>query len=113
MSDARSLVGRGASAEAELILRRVLELYGGDLLPDDGAAEWVVSLRQQLQAAATDATHSLGTLLLHGGRPAEAVGVCRWGVATDRYSDPLWRLLLDSLQADGDLAGRALAICLL
>lgn len=110
VSDARSLVGRGATADAEPILRRALELYAGDLLPDDGAAEWVVSLRQQLQGAATDAAHSLGSLLLNGGRPAEAVAVCRWGLATDRYSDPLWRLLLDSLQADGDLAGRALAM---
>jgi DNA-binding SARP family transcriptional activator len=110
VGDARSLVGRGATADAEPILRRAIELYAGDLLPDDGAADWVVTLRHQLQASATDAAHSLGALLLHEGRPAEAVGVCRWGLATDRYSDPLWRLLLDSLQADGDLAGRALAM---
>jgi DNA-binding SARP family transcriptional activator len=110
VSDARTLVSRGGNADAEPVLRRALELYAGDLLPDDGAADWVVTLRQQLQAAATDAAHSLGTLLLHGGRPAEAVGVCRWGLATDRYCDPLWRLLLESLEADGDLAGRALAM---
>ena len=101
---------RGATADAEPILRRAVELYAGDLLPDDGAADWAVSLRQQLQAGAADAARSLGVLLLDGARPAEAVGICRWGLTTDRYSDPLWRLLLDALQADGDLAGRALAL---
>ena len=105
VGEARSLLARGATADAEPVLRRALDLYGGELLPEEGAAEWVIAMRQQLQAAATDAAHSLGGLLLDTGRPAEAVAVARWGLAVDRYDDPLWRLLLGALTADGDLAG--------
>jgi DNA-binding SARP family transcriptional activator len=106
---ARSLLGRGATADAEPLLRRAMALYVGDLLPEEGAAEWVVAIRDQLRAAAAEAAHSLGQVLLDTGRPDEAVGVSRWGLAVDRYSDPLWRLLLGALAADGDLAGHALA----
>jgi two-component SAPR family response regulator len=110
VAEARSVLGRGAAADAVPILRRALDLYTGELLPEDGTAEWAVASRQRLQAAAADAAHALGSLLLEAGRPGEAVAVARWGLAVDRYSDPLWRLLLATLTADGDLAGHALAL---
>jgi DNA-binding SARP family transcriptional activator len=110
VGEARCLLGRGAAAEAEPVLQHALELYAGELLPEDGAAEWVVSLRQRLQTAATDAAHALGSILLNSARPSEAVGAARWGLAVDRYHDPLWRLLLAALDADGDTAEHALAL---
>ena len=43
--------------------------------------------------------------------PAEAVAVARRGLAVDRYSDPLWRLLARQRStADGDLAEQARAV---
>jgi hypothetical protein len=59
---------------------------------------------------ATDVARALAELLLDQDRPAEAISVCRSGLDIDRYSDPLWRLLLDALRADGDLAGHAVAL---
>jgi DNA-binding SARP family transcriptional activator len=109
VGQARSVGGRDA-AEAEPLLRHALDLYGGELLPEDGAAEWVVPLRQQLQADATEAAHALGSILLETARPGEAVGVARWGLAVDRYYDPLWRLLLTALDANGDSAEHARAL---
>jgi DNA-binding SARP family transcriptional activator len=105
---ARTLLARGANADAEPVLRRAVDLYAGDLLPEDITADWVIAPRRQLQSAAADAAHSLASLLLES-MPGEAVSVARWGLAVDRYSDPLWRVLLAALAADGDLAGRALA----
>jgi two-component SAPR family response regulator len=110
VGEARALLARRATVDAIPVLRRARELYSGDLLPEDGAAEWVVTIRQQLQAAACDIAHALGTVLLEQRQSAEAVGVCRWGLANDRFHDPLWRLLLDALDADNDLAGRAKAV---
>ncbi|MET0145818.1 MAG: AAA family ATPase [Ilumatobacteraceae bacterium] len=109
VADARALVARGMLDDAEAPLRRAVELYRGELLPEEGAADWVIRLRDQHQAAATDAAQLLGRLMLDAARPADAVEVCRWGLTIDRYCDPLWRLLVGGLDAQGDLAGRARA----
>ena len=110
VAEARARLGSGGGIEAEVALRTAVELYGGELLADDGAADWVVAERIQLQAAAVDMSRGLAALLLDRQDPAAAIEVCRRGLEADRYCDPLWRLLLNALQADDDLAGHALAM---
>jgi two-component SAPR family response regulator len=109
VAEARLLLARGESSAGAAALRRAQEIYMGDLLTEDGAAEWVIGARQQLHLAATDAAFTLATMLVNEHQPGEAVGVCRWGLAVDRFHDPLWRLLLTAMRARGDLAGHARA----
>jgi DNA-binding SARP family transcriptional activator len=110
VAEARAWLASGDGANAEAALRTAVELYGGDLLSDDGAADWVVAERIQLQSAAVEMTRRLASLLLERGDLVSAIEVCRKGLECDRFSDPLWRLLLDALRADNDLAGHALAV---
>jgi DNA-binding SARP family transcriptional activator len=107
LAEARLLLARGSAAEGMEALRRAQSLYAGDLLAEEGAAEWVVTTRQQLQVAATEAAVTLASMLLDEQQSGEAVAVCRWGLAVDRFHDPLWRLLLAALEAEDDFAGHA------
>jgi DNA-binding SARP family transcriptional activator len=108
-ADGRAFAAQGAAGHAEPARRRALELYAGELLPEEGAAEWVVRARDVLRALVAETARALGQHLLDAARFREAADVCRSGLAVDRYSDPLWRLLVTSLDADGDLAETARA----
>ena len=83
-------------------LRRSLEAYRGDLLPEDGPATWVVEPRERLRGLAARAGQWLAELSLGAGDPAEATRASLAGLAIDRYSDPLWRLLISAREAAGD-----------
>ncbi len=109
VADARAALARGDGDDAEPALRTALELYGDDLLTDEGATDWVVGERLQLQAAGVDVARSLGGLLLDRGDAGAAIEICRRGLEIDHYADPLWRVLLQALQANEDHAGYALA----
>ena len=82
----------------------------GQLLPEEGTAEWVVAARAELEADATTAAVQLAELLIAGGEPGPAVAVCQTGLRLDRYCDPLWRSLLQALQLGHDHAGHAVAV---
>jgi DNA-binding SARP family transcriptional activator len=109
VADARAALARGDVNDAEPALRCALELYGGDLLTDEGATDWVVGERMQLQAAAVDVATSLGTLLLERCDAGAAIEIGRRGLEIDHYADPLWRVLLQALQTNEDHAGHAVA----
>jgi DNA-binding SARP family transcriptional activator len=81
----------------------------GDLLPDDGPAEWVVTEREQLRGAVASACEQLAAHHAAAGDHAAAVRVARHGLDRDRYRDRLWQLLVDSLDADGHPAAAATA----
>jgi DNA-binding SARP family transcriptional activator len=83
-------------------LRRSLEAYRGDLLPEDGPATWVVEPRERIRGLAARAGEWLAELSLAAGDPAEATRASLAGLAIDRYSDPLWRLLISAREAAGD-----------
>jgi DNA-binding SARP family transcriptional activator len=106
-ASARTVSSSGTPGDAEPIQRRALALYAGELLPEDGAAEWVVRARDVHRAAVVDTARALARHLLDTGRHAAAAEVCRSALLVDRYSDPLWRLLVASLEADGELAEKA------
>jgi DNA-binding SARP family transcriptional activator len=106
-ADGRALAAQGAAADAEPAQRRALGLYTGELLPEEGAADWVVRARDVLRAALVETARSLAHHLLDVARFTEAADACRTGLAVDRYCDPLWRLLVAALEAGGDLAETA------
>ncbi|WP_147143658.1 BTAD domain-containing putative transcriptional regulator [Stackebrandtia albiflava] len=81
--------------------RAVLQAYGGDLLPEDGAAEWVVAERDRLRRATAEAAVTLARIELRNGSPAAAASAAGRAVAVDRYHDAAWRLLVEALDRQG------------
>jgi DNA-binding SARP family transcriptional activator len=102
VDEARVSQSRGDAETAMASLRRAVELHRGELLAEDGPAEWVVDRREAFRSQAAEAATSLAGLLLAGGDPEGATRACRAGLAIDRYHDPLWRLLIESRERAGD-----------
>ncbi len=83
---------------------RALVAYGGDLLPEEGPADWVVELRRQAAADATEVALLVAETALGVGSHDVAAAACARGLDIDRYHDGLWRLLVDAQERTGDLA---------
>jgi DNA-binding SARP family transcriptional activator len=101
-------VGRAARGRGEAVgtaFGLALELYG-ELLPEDGPAEWVVDHRERCRAGAVEAARAIAEDALAMGDLGAVVRACRSGLAIDRYQDSLWRLLIDAREQAGD-AGAA------
>ena len=85
--------------------------YGGDLLPEEGPAEWVVAERDRLRLAAAGAWCALGRRLGDDGEFAEGVDAVRASLRLDVYSDDAWRLLVDlHTRAGNPAAAQAAAL---
>jgi DNA-binding SARP family transcriptional activator len=96
----RAARGRGeASADAFAI---ALDQYTGDLLPEEGPAEWVAERRDQYRARAIEAATSLAEESLLVEDLATAVRACRFGLGHDRYQDALWRMLIAARDRAGE-----------
>ncbi len=92
----------GDDPTAELAFEQALSLYRGDLLPEDGPAEWVADRRESCRLAVVDATQALAEILLARGDAAGAARACNTGLRIERYHDPLWRLLIEARDEAGD-----------
>jgi DNA-binding SARP family transcriptional activator len=102
IAEARQARVAGDGPRARDALRRAFELYRGELLPEDGPASWVVEPRERIRGQVTQAAEWLATLALDATDPAEATRAALAGLVVDRYSDPLWRLLIEARDAAGD-----------
>lgn len=91
---------RAGSAQA---LRAAVAAYGGDLLPEDGAEEWVVREREVLRTAIAIAAAQLATFELDAGDTVAAVAAAERCLAVDRYHDEGWRTLITAHERNGDL----------
>jgi DNA-binding SARP family transcriptional activator len=107
MSRGRAARGRDDRATIAAYRAAVAE-YAGDLLPEDGPADWVVARRERARADYVEAALGLAELVLVE-RPAEAAAVCVAALGIDPYHDPLWRLLIDARERAGDRAAAASA----
>ncbi len=85
-------------------LRRALSCYSGDLLPEDGSAEWVVAERDRLRLAAADAGEQLARAEAAAGDAGTAVEQARRALSFDPYRDSTWRLLIQLHERAGDLS---------
>jgi ATP/maltotriose-dependent transcriptional regulator MalT/DNA-binding SARP family transcriptional activator len=90
-------------------LRLALLSYGGDLLPEDGPAEWVVPEREALRRRAADAAAELAVAELRLGHADAAVDAAQRCVRVDEYCDAGWRALMDGFTQLGDVAAAARA----
>jgi DNA-binding SARP family transcriptional activator len=97
----RLLAGGDAEAAAERF-QSALDRYVGDLLPEDGAAEWVVDRRERCQAVGAEVAQWLAELRLRRGDAAGAASAAAAGLRIDRCHDPLWRLLVSAREQAGD-----------
>ncbi len=108
-STRRSRLERAARARGEVsapAFGAAIDLYAGDLLPEEGPAEWVSERRDQYRAKALEAAEGLASEALLTGDLAACVRACRFGLAIDRYQDTLWRLLIAARERGGE-AGAA------
>jgi DNA-binding SARP family transcriptional activator len=102
---AAAAAGRTGNAEAVAAhSQRAIAAYSGDLLPDDGPAEWVVAEREQLQRRIAEAFEHLSKLAADAGDHDEAARLAEEGLALDRYRDRLWQRAIGSLDAAGNHA---------
>jgi len=94
----------GDGAAERRALSAAVELYRGDLLPEEGAAEWVVTERERLRLAAAAAAEALARCLSEDGDLAEAIEAVRTCLRVDPYRDNAWRLLIELHSRAGNVA---------
>jgi DNA-binding SARP family transcriptional activator len=85
-------------------LRRALDHYGGDLMPEDGSAEWVVAERERLRVAAASASEQLARADSAAGDVLAALEHARRALSFDTYRDSTWRLLIQLHERAGDMS---------
>lgn len=105
----RAAQAGGDRASAVEAFSHAMLRYAGDVLPEDGPAEWVVGAREQVRVDAADVAARLAGLALQDGDPDAAYIAAERGLRVDRYRDDLWRRLVDAHRARGDQAAAARA----
>jgi DNA-binding SARP family transcriptional activator len=106
---ARLAAGGGDDETAAAHLAAAIETYRGDLLPDDGPAEWVVRERDRLRTELIEACERLAAMHAARGAHTNAVRLLRHAIGYEPYRDALWRRLIDSLHRSGSPAAAAAA----
>ncbi|RVX38990.1 DNA-binding SARP family transcriptional activator [Nonomuraea polychroma] len=90
-------------------LRAAVAAYTGDLLPEDGPAEWVLHERSILRYQAARSAAELAAAELSRGCGDEAVAAATRCLEIDEYYDDGWRLLIEANRERGDVMGVARA----
>jgi DNA-binding SARP family transcriptional activator len=99
----------GDAGAAVAALGGALDLYRGELLPEEGPAEWVVKERERLCSTAVEAAATLALVYERDRNATACASACERGLSIDRYRDCLWRRLIDVHTAAGDFASAARA----
>ncbi len=104
LAEARAARGAGGEPRevAAAALERVGELYGGELLPEEGAAEWVVEARRERVWEVAAAGRELAGIRLARGDLAGATAACEASLGVDPDDDRTWRVLAEAHRAGGD-----------
>ncbi|MGH3871852.1 MAG: BTAD domain-containing putative transcriptional regulator [Pseudonocardiaceae bacterium] len=90
-------------------LAGAIATYRGELLPEDGPAEWVTDVRERLRQQAATAAGRLAELRLAGGDVRSAIHAARRSVDIDPFCDASWRLLIAACTEAGEPAAAARA----
>jgi DNA-binding SARP family transcriptional activator len=105
-ADAKLRHDSGAAANG---LRTALARYVGDVLPEDGPAEWVTGARERYRVRAAEAASSLAHLELRLGDARAAVAAASRAVEIDPWLDESWRTLVTVHRRSGDVVAAARA----
>ena len=106
---AQSRPGRVDGSDNEHIvraLRRAVDLYAGDLVPEEGPADWAVGLREQYRLRAAGASSTLAELELARGNAAAAAAAATRSVEIDPCRDTAWRTMIQAHRRSGDFAAQ-------
>jgi len=103
LADAANAKRSGNAVAARDGLAGALDRYVGDILPEDGPAEWVVGTRERYRLRAAEAANSLAHLHARLGDVGEAVLVARRAVEIDPWIDASWRTLIAMHSRAGDV----------
>ncbi|MFP3460945.1 BTAD domain-containing putative transcriptional regulator [Arthrobacter globiformis] len=89
---------------AATYLHRAVDLYAGEVLPEDGSAEWVSDTRERYRLRAAEAAAMLAILELDFGKTTDAAAAAAQSVEIDPWRDESWRTLISVYRSSGDLA---------
>jgi DNA-binding SARP family transcriptional activator len=109
LADASAARAQGRTAAAATAARRALSLYPGELLPEDGPAEWVVPERGRLRRCVAMAAGEFAEDCLRLGELKEGLDAAHRALEFDRYQDRFWELLAELHERAGDRAAAARA----
>lgn len=98
---ARGQRARESGSEWRTAYVTALELYRGELLPEDGPSDWIVVRRGSVRTTAAEVALALAEDDLAEGRAADAIRQVRHGLEIDRFHDGLWRLLIEARERSG------------
>ena len=104
LTSATAAMAQGDHRRAYEAASSAAEIYRGDLLLDEGPAEWVVGHRDALRLEMVRACTIAGEAAMKLGMPHDATRMSERGLSVDRYADSLWRLQIDSLEQSSDRA---------
>ncbi|WP_337852697.1 AfsR/SARP family transcriptional regulator [Rathayibacter sp. YIM 133350] len=103
LADAGVAKARGEAQLTAEGLRHAVGLYVGEVLPEDGPAEWAIGARDRYRTRAAEAAASLAQLELHFGDRRAAVAAAERSVEIDPWLDESWRTLVAVHQTSGDV----------
>jgi ATP/maltotriose-dependent transcriptional regulator MalT/DNA-binding SARP family transcriptional activator len=89
---------------AATFLHRAVDLYAGEVLPEDGPAEWLFDTRERYRLRAAEAAATLAILELDLGKTTDAAAAAARSVEIDPWRDESWRTLISVYRSSGDLA---------
>jgi DNA-binding SARP family transcriptional activator len=97
----RRVRASGDRAAEVAALREALGGYGGDLLPEDGPADWASAARDQYRRQATELSRALAAAELARGEIDEAIAAAESCLALDPFDDTAWQVLLCGYERAG------------
>ncbi|OLR92388.1 BTAD domain-containing putative transcriptional regulator [Actinokineospora bangkokensis] len=95
---------QGDHREAIALGRAALELYRGELLTEEGPAEWLLARREALRGEAAAIAAAVATAELTRGDPEAAIATCERGITIDELDHRLWALLAEARSRTGNHA---------
>ncbi|MFI5040820.1 MAG: BTAD domain-containing putative transcriptional regulator, partial [Acidimicrobiales bacterium] len=104
MGAGRDHLRHGRPVDAVAAFTTVVDMYVGELLPEEGPAEWVVKERHRFQMDAADAAAALGEHQAAQGDLPAAIQTFERCLAIDAYRDGIWRRLVGLVDQSGDRA---------
>jgi DNA-binding SARP family transcriptional activator len=91
----------GSFASEVDAMRAALAAYSGELLPEEGPADWAVEARDHFRQLATRVARELATAELSQGNVAEAIRAAEQCLTLDEHDDEAWQVLLRAYARSG------------
>ncbi|MFC5289614.1 BTAD domain-containing putative transcriptional regulator [Actinokineospora guangxiensis] len=83
---------------------RTLDLYRGDLLDEEGPAEWVLARRETTRGEAAAVAAGLARFEMVRNNPAAAIEICERALRIDELDARLWDTLAEARHRTGNTA---------